>query len=104
LKRHILVKLAKKDYYHGNPERQDYIEQKYSKHILPLEEAEWYGLELNEACKRLQDIEDNSKPRPLKEVYEEKLLQEFAANDEAHNVELRSQPERSKLKQWIFPN
>lgn len=43
-----------------------YIKQKYAKYKIPLEETEWVGLDLNEACRKLQDIEDNTKKTPLK--------------------------------------
>lgn len=49
--------------------------------MIPLEEAEWYGLELNEACRKLQDIEDNTALKPLKYQYEEELLNSLSKKD-----------------------
>lgn len=51
LKRELLIALAKEDYYHNDPDRHDYIRRKYAKFVIPLDEAEWVGLDLNEACR-----------------------------------------------------
>jgi hypothetical protein len=45
--------------------------------VIPLEEAEWYGLDLNAACRKQQDIEDNMAPRPLKYIFEDQLKKEL---------------------------
>lgn len=50
--------------------------------MIPLDEAEWYGLDLNAACRKLQDLEDNAAPRPLKQAFEEELLEELRKEDE----------------------
>lgn len=42
-----------------------------------MEEAEWYGLDLNTACRKLQDIEDNKEPIPLKKLFSEELISEI---------------------------
>jgi len=74
IKRHLLIKLSIKDYYLDDPEKHEYICQKYTKYVLPIEEAQWYGLDLNEACRKQQDLEDNLRPLPLKYVFEKELV------------------------------
>ncbi|KAI1708883.1 ribophorin II [Ditylenchus destructor] len=80
-KRLLLTKLAKDDYYLDNEERHIYIKQKYAKYKIPLEETEWVGLDLNEACRKLQDIEDNTKKTPLKFVFEQELVNSLIEED-----------------------
>ena len=77
LKRQIFIELAKENYHPTDSEMHDYVKAKYGKFLIPLEEAEWYGLPLNDACRRLQDIEDNTAPRPLKYQFEEELVREL---------------------------
>ncbi|VDK74352.1 unnamed protein product, partial [Anisakis simplex] len=70
LKRELLIALAKEEYFADDAERHSYIRNKYSRFKIPLEEAEWVGLELNEACRKQQDIEDAQHPEPLKYKFE----------------------------------
>ena len=55
--------------------------EKYKKHILPEDEAEWYGLSLKEAIEKMKDMQTSSsvqteKPiRPLKEKYREEFIE-----------------------------
>ncbi|KAI6220824.1 39S ribosomal protein L28, mitochondrial [Aphelenchoides fujianensis] len=83
LKRAILVKLAKGDFYPEDERKHAYIREKYAVHILPLEEAEWVGLELNEACRKQQDLEDNTAPIPEKYLFEQELLQKLRSGEDA---------------------
>lgn len=46
-----MILLAKGTYYPNDPERHNFIKHKYAKFVMPLEEAEWIGLDLNEACR-----------------------------------------------------
>jgi hypothetical protein len=41
----------------------DYLQvrKRYAQYVLPLSEAEWVGLDLNEACAKLQDAEEHEK-------------------------------------------
>lgn len=39
---------------------------RYSKFVISEEEADWVGLDLNEAARKQQDIEDSRAPQPLK--------------------------------------
>lgn len=77
LKRQILISLAKEDYAPDDTERHSYIKEKYSRFVIPLEEAEWVGLDLNEACKKQQDMELATAPVPLKYVFEKSLRQKL---------------------------
>ncbi|KRZ50598.1 39S ribosomal protein L28, mitochondrial, partial [Trichinella nativa] len=76
LKRILLLALARKEF--GQPEKADELLEKYAEFIIPESEAEWIGLDLNEACRKLQIMEQKVKPIPLLEIYrkeEEKLKQ-----------------------------
>lgn len=77
LKRQILIALAKEDYAPDDTERHSYIKEKYSRFVIPLEEAEWVGLDLNEACRKQQDIELAIAPVPLKYMFEKELRQKL---------------------------
>ncbi|KRX97784.1 Asparagine--tRNA ligase, cytoplasmic [Trichinella pseudospiralis] len=76
LKRILLLALARREF--GQPEKADELLEKYAEFIIPESEAEWIGLDLNEACRKLQIMEQKVKPIPLIEIYrkeEEKLKQ-----------------------------
>lgn len=96
LKRQLLISLAKEDYYPNNLEQHNFIKvfkvffftiykkincfcfkEKYAKFVIPLEEADWFGLDLNTAAKKLQDLEDNVKKTPLKYIYEKALIKKL---------------------------
>uniref|UniRef100_A0AC35U134 39S ribosomal protein L28, mitochondrial n=1 Tax=Rhabditophanes sp. KR3021 TaxID=114890 RepID=A0AC35U134_9BILA len=77
LKRHILISLAREDFYSEDEVKKKYIIQKYSDFKMPLEEAEWIGLDLNEACRKLQDLEDSLVPLPLKYRFEQELVNDL---------------------------
>uniref|UniRef100_A0A183BJI1 SMI1_KNR4 domain-containing protein n=1 Tax=Globodera pallida TaxID=36090 RepID=A0A183BJI1_GLOPA len=57
-----------------------YIQTKYVNYVLPLEEADWYGLELNTACRKLQDREDATRAEPMKYAFEQQLIAELREN------------------------
>lgn len=96
LKREILTKLASGDYYPGDEEKQDYIRQKYAEFTLPMEEAEWVGLDLNEACRKQQDLEDNVGPLPEKYQLEKELLQKLEAGEDLFSQEEENIPKTQK--------
>ncbi|TKR72013.1 hypothetical protein L596_019536 [Steinernema carpocapsae] len=77
IKREILLTLARGDYYPEHEERREYICRKYEEHVIPMEEAEWVGLTLNEACRKQQDLEDNTRPKPLKYKFEAELVEKL---------------------------
>lgn len=89
LKRKILIALAKEDYFPDDEERHNYIREKYKKYRMPLEEAEWVGLDLNEAARKQQDLEDSVQPEPLKFYYERELVNQLS-NESSAPVESES--------------
>jgi len=107
LKRLILIKLARANYYEDDLEKKDYIGKKYKKFVLSLEEAEWYGLDLNQACRKLQDLEDGIRHEPLKYRYEDEMVNQLH-NKLSQNSYLstsNSPPKStisSMLKSYIF--
>ncbi|MCP9262201.1 39S ribosomal protein L28, mitochondrial [Dirofilaria immitis] len=82
LKREILLVLAKGTYYPNDPERHNFIKQKYTKFVIPIEEADWFGLDLNEACRKQQEIEESVKPIPEKYKFELDLVKRLAVGEE----------------------
>lgn len=96
LKRAILVSLAKEDYHPDDRERHEYIKEKYAPHRLPLEEAEWVGLELNEAAEKLQRLELNSAPLPDKYVFERALVDRLARGEDVQEPEDDTAPKKTK--------
>ncbi|KJH40819.1 AMP-binding enzyme [Dictyocaulus viviparus] len=66
LKREMLLTLAKGEYYANDKERHNYIKNKYAEFVIPVEEADWIGLDLNEASRKQQEIEDRQVVEPLK--------------------------------------
>ena len=103
LKRLLLTKLAKEDYHLRDSERHRYVKEKYSEFVMPLEEAEWVGLDLNAACRKQQDAEDNARSVPLKYVYEKQLLEELGKlGVEELREEEYSKPQPSVLGEKLF--
>lgn len=78
LKREMLVTLAKESCYPEDPVRRQEILQKYKDFIVPLEEAEWIGLSVEQAEEKLRKAEEDNPPRPLKEVFMEELAQQMS--------------------------
>jgi len=82
LKREMLIRLAKKDteLYPNDKEKQNMIFNRYSKYMIPLEEAEWIGLSLWQALKKqLKSDEEARKAqiKPLKNLFADRLCQEL---------------------------
>ncbi|VDK86178.1 unnamed protein product [Litomosoides sigmodontis] len=82
LKREILLVLAKGTYYPNDTERHNYIKLKYARFMIPVEEADWIGLDLNEACRKQQEIEESVKPMPEKYKFELDLVKRLASGEE----------------------
>lgn len=75
-----MLALAKKDFLPDNPAKREELLKKYSNHIIPEEEAEWYGLTLGEALEKLD--KQNQVPvdkTPLKIKFREEYLQQLKA-------------------------
>ena len=90
------------NYYLHNQERRAYIRNKYAKFVFPLEEAEWMGLDLNSACTKLQDIEDNTAPIPLKHIFEEKLRRSSDQESlDFGSVEIKQFLQPHKENKWM---
>ncbi|KAK0390310.1 hypothetical protein QR680_019296 [Steinernema hermaphroditum] len=98
IKREILIRLAKGDYHPDDEERHEYIRQKYEEHMIPLEEAEWVGLTLNEACRKQQDIEDSMRPTPLKVMFEAELVEKLRKGLDVVEAEKEYAPQRHESK------
>jgi hypothetical protein len=59
------------------------VAARYSHFKIPLDEAEWIGLTLNEACAKLQDMYEMS--GPLKYHYERECVTQEIESDETAN-------------------
>ncbi|KAF7637357.1 hypothetical protein Mgra_00003100 [Meloidogyne graminicola] len=98
LKRQILIELANKTYYPNDSVRYDYISKKYSRFVIPPDEAEWYGLDLNSACQKLQCLEDNENPIPLKNVFEEELISELKKGGISEVIPMKKEEQEKPLE------
>jgi len=103
LRRELLIRLAKKDYYPDNEEKFKMIEEKYKEFIIPLEEAEWFGLPVTKAVSKQNYLElQSKKATPLKLQYTLNLLQDMAELKEANDEEyLKLQEEVIGLKTFM---
>lgn len=79
IKRSLLLTLARKDFLPNNPKKQNELYEKYKRHIIPEDEAEWYGLSLKEAIEKFNRMQTKSseevKRRPLKEKFREEFIE-----------------------------
>ncbi|CAB3405530.1 unnamed protein product [Caenorhabditis bovis] len=91
LKRELLLTLARKSYYTDDEEMKNYIEKKYARFVIPEEEAEWVGLDLNEAARKQQDLEDSQAPVPLKYKFEHELVSRLREGSDESLSELESE-------------
>jgi large subunit ribosomal protein L28 len=87
LKRSLLLALAKKDFLPNNAAKRGELLQKYQKHIIPLEEAEWYGLTIQEALEKLgeseqREVKAQAVKQPLKIKFREEFIQQLKAEQE----------------------
>lgn len=84
LKREMLIALAKKSFYPNDPELHAAVYEKYKKFEIPLEEAEWVGLSLQEAERKQHEIEEAERAdtlKPLKCSFADTLLEDIKAMD-----------------------
>nr|CAG4642875.1 EOG090X0GHI [Evadne anonyx] len=84
IKRTLLLALARKDFLPDNPSKRDWVYDKYKKHIIPEEEAEWYGLSLKEAIdkmKQAQTSESSETSNPGKHGRKLQLKQNLKAKE-----------------------
>lgn len=85
LKREVLVALADKSYWPDNQQKRDLIAEKYAEFVVPLEEASWVGLDLNDACRKqqMQEEEECRRRRPLKYDLEQQFVDKLRLEKEA---------------------
>ncbi|XP_064477202.1 large ribosomal subunit protein bL28m-like [Ornithodoros turicata] len=94
LRRKMLLALARKDLYLGDPKKREEVIEKYKEHIVPEEEAEWFGLTFEQAEKKLIDCEDAVEPQPLKYQFLKDYLEELKVQKES-----KLQPQ--KQTSWV---
>lgn len=95
----MLLALAKKDFLPQNPTKREELLSKYSKYIIPLEEAEWYGLTLQEALEKLN--KDNKLPvdnTPLKVKFRDEFIQQLKEEKKEDTVTTQ------KPSNWAYLN
>ena len=92
-KRTLLLALAKQDFLPNNPAKRDELLERFKKHIMPTEEAEWYGLTFAEAFEKFKR-ETTPAPEPivpLKYKFREEFIQ---------NLRELSQKQEKPAKSW----
>lgn len=78
LKRKLLLALATKDFLPDKASKREELLKKYQKHILPLEEVEWYGLTLPEALEKLKAMETVPEEKvPLKLKFRNEFVEQL---------------------------
>ncbi|KAG9464548.1 hypothetical protein GDO78_019770, partial [Eleutherodactylus coqui] len=80
LKRAMLMRLAKRDpgLHADDPVKREQVYNKYKEFAIPLEEAEWVGLSLQEAVEK-QRLLEKKDPVPVFLTAVEELVQKAAA-------------------------
>lgn len=78
LKRAMLLRLARKDteLYPDDPVKRDQVYSKYKEFEIPVEEAEWVGLNLEEAVEKQRQLE-HTEPEPLFKGLVDSLVKEL---------------------------
>jgi len=81
LRREMLLTLVNEACYPEDTAKKNEILEKYKNHIIPEEEAEWYGLSLHEANIKQRKMEEADKvPKPLKDLFRQEFLQYLQEN------------------------
>ena len=84
LKREMLIALAKRSFHPNNLEKQEQIYEKYKQFAIPLEEAEWVGLTLQEAERKQHQVEEEERIRetkPMRQLYANELIEELKRDE-----------------------
>lgn len=104
LKREMLLTLAMGAYFPENEERRNYIKEKYAEFVIPFEEADWVGLDLNEAARKQQEIEEQMVPEPLKYKLEKELVSRLYTGTDliANEEEFAPKVEESKFGERLL--
>lgn len=78
LKRAMLLRLARKDkeLYPDDPVKKEKVYSKYKQFEIPEEEAEWVGLNLEEAIEKQRQLE-HKEPEPLFKACVDQLVEEL---------------------------
>nr|CAG4648330.1 EOG090X0GHI [Moina brachiata] len=101
LKRALLLALAKKDFLPNNPRKKEELLAQHKTHILPLEEAEWYGLTLLEALEKLREMQPKPAEKvPLKIQFREEFIQQLKEKKPEEDV---SSPTSSSWTKYLNP-
>ncbi|XP_042884560.1 39S ribosomal protein L28, mitochondrial-like [Penaeus japonicus] len=81
LRREMLLSLAQGTLYSDNPGKKEDLLNKYCNHIIPIEEAEWFGLTIKEAATKQKNIEAQANvPVPLKESFRQEFVEYLKTN------------------------
>ncbi len=82
-----MLALVKKDFLPNNPAKREELYEKFKKHIIPQEEAEWYGLTLPEAKERFEEMKKMEVQKfvervPLKLKFRQEFLEQLKEKKE----------------------
>ncbi|KAF4523627.1 hypothetical protein B566_EDAN010136 [Ephemera danica] len=101
LKRKMLQALATGNCHPDDPTKRDYILEKYAKYMVPMEEAEWYGLSLKEAMLK-HHLAQQQEIVPLKHQYRAELVQRLQELG-PDNIEIETEQKSSSWLSRINP-
>jgi len=100
LRRRMLLCLVRREMYPDNPEKQEEIYQRYKEHIIPEEEAEWFGLSIEDALKKMKFQETLNRPPPMKHQLRLNLIQKLKEGKIEEAV-LAAEYAQQDKKSWI---
>ncbi|KAK6760071.1 hypothetical protein RB195_021548 [Necator americanus] len=100
----LASKLGNRLVYVNDEERHNFIRQKYAEFVIPEEEADWIGLDLNEAARKQQELEERRIPEPLKFKFERDLVARLRAGTDmiANEEEFAPKTEESKFGERLL--
>ncbi|XP_050685896.1 39S ribosomal protein L28, mitochondrial-like [Eriocheir sinensis] len=103
LRREMLLALVRETLHPDNPAKRKELLEKHKKHILPEEEAEWYGLNLKEASTKQKRIEEAAnRPQPLKHIFRAEFVEYLKASEEAKAAAAAAADEESSsASSWL---
>lgn len=104
MRREMLLALIRETLYPDNPSKKLQILEKYKEHIIPEEEAEWFGLTLKEAGIKQKTIEDDANtPQPLKHAFRAEFIEYLKNKKEDQEKEEQEKEEKVSLSQtsWL---
>ena len=101
-KRTLLLALATKEFLLENPVKREVLLEKYKKHIMPVEEAEWYGLTFAEAVEKMKASQTKeSVITPKKIMFLEEFIEQLKEKKKAQQVEVAA-PKKSSTWGTLF--